>query len=231
MLDPVFSVGDGLDGLRVAIAALALAASVAYFGFMQLPRSAVRTLAKTLCFSTLSFLPLTFLLAYPEPLAGLIALSLALVLSALGDMFLALGEERRLFVAGLSSFLMAHVVYVAGFIPFIAAPSVEALVVMLACGAAALGLVAWLWPRLGGLRLPVLAYFGIIMVMVAGSLSVPMASPWLGAGAVIFAVSDSLIAARKFMSPFPFANELVWGTYVVAQFLITASMLEILLPG
>jgi hypothetical protein len=31
------------------------------------------------------------------------------------------------------------------------------------------------------------------------------------------------------MAPFAFVNELVWGTYVVAQFLITGSMLEILL--
>jgi len=229
--EPAFSVGDGLDGLRVAIVALALATSAAYFGFMQLPRSAVRTLAKTVCFSILSLLPLTYLLAYPAHLAGLIALSLALVLSALGDMFLALGEERRFFVAGLSSFLVAHGVYIAGFIPFLGAPSMEALFVMAACGAVALVLVARLWPLLGGLRLPVLAYFGIIMTMVAGSLSIPVASPWLGVGAIIFAVSDSLIAVRKFMGSFPFVNELVWGTYVVAQFLISAAMLEILLVG
>jgi len=229
MLDPVFSVGDGLDGLRVAIAALALAASVAYFGFMQMPRSALRTLAKTICFSLLSFLPLTYLAVFPDQIAGVIALSLALFLSAIGDMFLAVGDERRFFVAGLSSFLLAHVVYIGGFIPFIQAPTQYALVLMIVCAVAAFALVARLWPRLGGLRLPVLAYFVIIMVMVGGSLSIPMASLWLPAGAVIFAVSDSLIAVRKFVAPFAFVNELVWGTYVVAQFLITTSMLEILL--
>ena len=229
--DPAFSVGDGLDGLRVAIVALALAASVAYFGFMQLPRSALRTLAKTACFSILSLLPLTYLLAFPAHLAGLIALSLALVLSAIGDMFLALGEERRVFVAGLSSFLLAHVVYVAGFFPFLDVPSTEALVLQAACVTAALALVARLWPRLGALRLPVLAYFGIIMVMVCGSLSVPEASVWLPVGAIIFAVSDSLIAVRKFGRGFAFANELVWATYVVAQFLITGAMLALLLAA
>lgn len=229
MLDPVFCVGDGLDGVRVAIAAFALAASVAYFGFMQMPRSAVRTLAKTVCFSLLSLLPLTYLTAVPSQLAGLIALSLALVLSAIGDMFLSLGEARRHFIAGLSSFLLAHVAYIAGFVPFIDVPSTEALVAMAACGAASAVLVARLWPRLGGLRLPVLAYFGIILVMVAGSLSIPSASAWLGIGAVIFAVSDSLIAVRKFMAPFPLVNEWVWGTYAAAQFLITGAMLHLLL--
>ena len=229
MLDQVFSVGDGLDGVRVGISALALAASVAYFGFMQMPRSALRTLAKTICFSLLSFLPLTYLAVFPDQIAGLIALSLALLLSAIGDMFLAVGDERRFFVAGLSAFLLAHVVYIGGFIPFIEAPTQYALVLMLVCAAAAFTLVARLWPRLGGLRLPVLTYFVIIMVMVGGSLSIPMASVWLPAGAVIFAVSDSLIAVRKFGAPFAFVNELVWGTYVVAQFLITTSMLEILL--
>ena len=94
MLDPFFSVGDGLDGVRVGIAALSLAASVAYFGFMQRARSAHRTLAKTICFSFLSFLPLTYLPVFPDELAGLIALSLALVLSAIGDMFLAVGDEH-----------------------------------------------------------------------------------------------------------------------------------------
>jgi uncharacterized membrane protein YhhN len=229
MLDPFFSVGEGLDGVRVGIAALSLAASVAYFGFMQRARSAHRTLAKTICFSFLSFLPLTYLPVFPDELAGLIALSLALVLSAVGDMFLAVGDERKFFIAGLSAFLLAHGVYIAGFVPFIEVPSLEGVVLMVICAVAALSLVARLWPRLGRLRLPVLAYFGIIMVMVGGSLSIPMASVWLPVGAVIFAVSDSLIAVRKFMAPFAFVNELVWGTYVVAQFLITGSMLEILL--
>lgn len=229
MLDPFFSVGDGLDGVRVGIAALSLSASVAYVGLIQRPRSAVRTLAKTVCFSFLSFLPLTYLTVFPDQIAGLIALSLALVLSAIGDMFLALGDERKFFVAGLSAFLLAHVVYIVGFVPFIDIPSLERVMPMVVCAAAALSLVARLWPHLGRLRLPVLAYFGVIMVMVAGSLSIPMASVWLPLGAVIFALSDSLIAVRKFMAPFAFVNELVWGTYVVAQFLITGSMLEILL--
>jgi uncharacterized membrane protein YhhN len=144
-------------------------------------------------------------------------------------MFLAVGDERKFFIAGLSAFLLAHGVYIAGFVPFIEVPSLEGVVLMVICAVAALSLVARLWPRLGRLRLPVLAYFGIIMVMVGGSLSIPMASVWLPVGAVIFAVSDSLIAVRKFMAPFAFVNELVWGTYVVAQFLITGSMLEILL--
>lgn len=229
MLDPFFSVGDGLDGVRVGIAALSLAASVAYFGLMQTERSVVRTLAKTVCFSLLSFLPLTYLSVVPDHIAGLIALSLALFLSAVGDMFLALGDERKFFVAGLSAFLLAHVVYIVGFVPFIEVPSLERVMLVVVCAAAALSLVARLWPQLGALRLPVLAYFGIIMVMVGGSLAIPMASFWLPVGAVIFAVSDSLIAVRKFMAPFAFVNELVWGTYVVAQFLITGSMLEILL--
>jgi uncharacterized membrane protein YhhN len=221
--------GDGLDALRLVIVGASLAAGLAYFGIMRGPVSVLRTVAKTMAIAVLALLPLTYLGAFPQQVPGLLLLALALGLSALGDMFLALGEARRPFVAGLASFLLAHVVYVVGFLPFVDVPSPAAVAAMAACGGAALVLVLRLWPRLGGLRLPVLAYFVVIMTMVAGSLSVPSAGLALSLGAVIFAVSDSLIAVRKFLAPFRFVNDLVWLTYVVAQFLITGAMLQLLL--
>jgi uncharacterized membrane protein YhhN len=51
----------------------------------------------------------------------------------------------------------------------------------------------------------------------------------LGAGAMLFAFSDSLIAVRKFLTPFPGIHEAVWATYAVAQFMICLSVLEALL--
>lgn len=227
----LLGIGDGLDELRFAIAAVSLVSGLAYFWFMRGPTSAVRTVAKTVVIAVLALLPLTYVEAFPQQVPGLVLLSLALGLSALGDMFLALGEGRGPFVAGLSSFLLAHVVYVVGFMPFLDTPSPGGLSVMAGCGIAAVALVARLWPRLGALRLPVFAYFGVIMTMVAGSLSVPAAGLALPLGAVMFAVSDSLIAVRKFLTPFPFVNDLVWLTYVVAQFLITGAMLQLLLAA
>ena len=229
--DALFSIGDGLDPLRVAVAAVSLAASVAYFGFLQLGMSPVRTGAKTVVFAVLAILPLLYLPGHPERQLALFLLAAALVLSALGDFFLALEEQGKFFVLGLGSFLFAHVVYVIGFIPYLGAPSMEALVAMAACGGAATTLVFRLWPRLGSMRVPVLAYFAVIMVMVFCALSMPHASVALGLGAVTFALSDSLIAVRKFMRPFAGVNEAIWLTYIVAQFLITGAMLSLVLAN
>lgn len=228
--EALFSIGDGLDPLRVTVAVLSVAAAVAYFGFLQLGTSPVRTGAKTVVFSVLAILPLLYLPAYPDKTVALFLLAAALVLSALGDFFLALEERGKFFVLGLGSFLLAHVVYVIGFLPFLGVPSMEALVAMAACGVAATTLVIRLWPRLGSMRVPVLAYFAVIMVMVFCALSVPGASLALGLGAIIFALSDSLIAVRKFMRPFAGVNEAIWLTYIVAQFLITVAMLALVLP-
>jgi len=229
--DALFSIGDGLDPLRIAVAAVSLAASVAYFGFLQLGRSPLRTGAKTVVFAVLAILPLLYLPGHPERQLALFLLAAALVLSALGDFFLALEEQGKFFVLGLGSFLLAHVVYVIGFIPYLGAPSMEALVAMAACGGAATTLVFRLWPRLGSMRVPVLAYFAVIMVMVFCALSMPQASVALGLGAVIFALSDSLIAVRKFMRPFAGVNEAIWLTYIVAQFMITGAMLSLVLAN
>jgi uncharacterized membrane protein YhhN len=229
--DALFSIGDGLDALRLLIAALSVAASVAYFGFLQLETSLARTSAKTVVFAVLAILPLLYLPSFPDKSLALILLAAALFLSALGDFFLALEEQGKFFVLGLGSFLLAHVVYVIGFIPYLGAPSMEALVAMAACGGAATTLVIRLWPKLGSMRMPVLAYFAVIMVMVVCALSVPQASVALGLGAVTFALSDSLIAVRKFMRPFAGVNEAIWVTYIIAQFLITGAMLSLVLAA
>jgi uncharacterized membrane protein YhhN len=229
--DALFSIGDGLDALRLLIAALSVAASVAYFGFLQLETSLARTSAKTVVFAVLAILPLLYLPSFPDKSLALILLAAALFLSALGDLFLALEAQGKFFVLGLGSFLLAHVVYVIGFIPYLGAPSMEALVAMAACGGAATTLVIRLWPKLGSMRMPVLAYFAVIMVMVVCALSVPQASVALGLGAVTFALSDSLIAVRKFMRPFAGVNEAIWVTYIIAQFLITGAMLSLVLAA
>jgi uncharacterized membrane protein YhhN len=69
------------------------------------------------------------------------------------------------------------------------------------------------------------------MCMVAAALSAREATGLLGMGAVLFAFSDSLIAVRKFLRPFPFINEAVWVTYCAAQFMITLALLSMLVPS
>ncbi|HEX5692350.1 MAG TPA: lysoplasmalogenase, partial [Roseiflexaceae bacterium] len=220
MLDEILVRGDGLDALRVAMVALALGVSVAYLGLLNGTASPRRTAVKTAAVAILSGLPLTLLGTPNAPAVPLLLLALALALSALGDFFLALKDQGRFFVPGLGSFLGAHVAYLIAFLQYANWPGSVALAVIAAALVAAGLVLARIAANLGRLRVPVFAYFAVIMTMVAAALSISEASWILGAGAVVFAVSDSMIAIRKFATPFAFINEAVWITYVAAQFMI-----------
>lgn len=229
MLDEILARADGLDAPRYGIVALSLAVSVAYLGLLTGEATRLRTVVKTAAIAILTSLPLTFLSTPNAPVAGLLLLALALALSALGDFFLALKDQGRFFVPGLASFLAAHVAYVFAFLPYASLPSGMALVAIIVALTAAGLLIARIAPNLGRLRAPVFAYFAVIMAMVAAALAIREASWILGAGAVTFALSDSLIAIRKFRAPFPFIHEAVWITYIAAQFMITAGFLSLIL--
>jgi uncharacterized membrane protein YhhN len=229
MLDEILNRGDGLDALRVAIAALSCAVSVAYFAVLDREAGPLRTGMKTASILILSALPLTYLGTPNAPVLPLLLLALALVLSALGDFFLALEDQSRFFVPGLGSFLAAHVAYIAAFALYASGLSGIGMALLVAALVAAGLLLARIAPKLGRLRVPVFAYFAVIMTMVAASLSIAEASWILPAGAVIFALSDSLIAVRKFWAPFALINEAVWITYIAAQFMIVAAYLTLIL--
>ena len=120
---------------------------------------------------------------------------LALVLSLAGDVFLMLPRER-LFVAGLASFLLGHVGYIAGFGVAQAWPVVLAVVpISLAVG---VPIVRKVERALLG---PVLAYMVVITVMVACALG--SGDAIAAAGAVAFYASDALIAYNRFVFPEP----------------------------
>src|SRR5215212_8781314 len=90
---------------------------------------------------------------------GLI-LAISLLFSTLGDLFLAVNEER-LFVFGLGSFLIAHLLYTLLFVrnwpkPLNATAGRKVLAGLLIIFSAAM--LAWLWPSLGDLKLPVEVY-------------------------------------------------------------------------
>jgi uncharacterized membrane protein YhhN len=228
MWEHLFARNDGLDTTRLVIAGTSLAVSLAYVAFAGRESSPFRTLLKTLSIGVLAALPWTYLgTTGANPL---FVLSLALALSSLGDLLLALKDQQRFFVMGLGAFLLAHVAYLAAFLPHASTSRSMALVVIAPTVAAAGVFLAHLLPRLGKMRLPVIAYFAVIMAMTAAALSIPDASWLLGAGAIVFALSDSLIAVRKFLTPFPGINIAVWTTYVAAQFMMTFAFLDLIVP-
>ncbi|MGH9136231.1 MAG: lysoplasmalogenase [Acidimicrobiales bacterium] len=161
----------------------------------------------------------------PTARAWLVA---ALALSTVGDVFLMLRptafatQASRQFVAGLASFLLAHVAYIAGFqvdgtelvpLGFPAAVLLVALV-----GRPLIASARRSEPELVG---PVAAYVVVIAVMVATAIGT---GDWrAGVGAVVFATSDSLIARERFVAATRWGPLAIIVTYHIAQALLLLS--------
>ncbi len=153
------------------------------------------------------------------------AIVAGLACSLAGDIFLMLPRDR--FMAGLGSFLVAHLAYVVAFTSGVPLGTAPALAVPL--GVLAIPLLWQLWPRLGSLRTPVLFYTGAILVMVwqavAWRWTVPTPGSALAAGgALLFMTSDAVLALNRFRRPFGSAQTLIMSTYVAAQALIACSV-------
>lgn len=146
----------------------------------------------------------------------------ALLLSALGDVFLDLSGEQW-FVYGLGSFLIAHLFYLTLFVRQwrrrLAASAARSIVAALFVVFAA-AMFTGLWPRLGEMRLPVAAYMCALTCMSVAAALAGFRAWWVVVGAALFMLSDSLIAVAKFMSPLTLSGYLIWATYYVAQVLI-----------
>lgn len=147
-----------------------------------------------------------------------------LVFSLAGDVFLMLPSDQ--FVAGLASFLVAHLLYIAAFARHGGGlRDVAAAAVFLVAGA----MLSIIWPQLGELRIPVIVYVCVIATMawqaVARWHRLGAADAKLAAmGALSFLVSDSALALRKFRGDFAGSAVLVLGTYWLAQWWIAKSV-------
>jgi len=159
----------------------------------------------------------------------------ALACCLLGDVLLMLPKD--LFVPGLVSFLAGHVLFIVGFLqppsppgnpPFAFSTTglAVAAVVVVAAAAAPLSLVFRSLARDGHseLYVPVAVYFGAIATMAVLALNVGV--PAAAAGAVLFVVSDTVLALRRFVGPFRHGNVVVHVTYHLAQGLLVLSLLD-----
>jgi uncharacterized membrane protein YhhN len=159
----------------------------------------------------------------PDPYFWLILAGL--LFSAAGDVFLMLPKDR--FVPGLVSFLVAHLLYIAAFSApagFLAAPWL-ALPYLLGAGL----LLLVLLPKTGRLALPVVVYSMALAVMGWQAASrwqhlQDDASFYAMIGAVLFLVSDGVLAFNRFVRPFRAAELVLLTTYFAAQYLIALSV-------
>ncbi len=159
----------------------------------------------------------------PPPYRALVLAGLAC--SLVGDVFLMLPVKR--FAAGLASFLVAHVCYVAAFAS--ASPARAPLLLLAAAVAIGAAVTVPLWPYLGRYRLPVAVYVGALVAVLwqsagwaarTGAVNARLAA----LGAVLFTASDAVLAHNRFRRPFRAAQGVILSTYFIAQGLIAGSV-------
>ncbi len=157
---------------------------------------------------------------------------IGLVLGAVGDVAL-LGKSQRAFLGGLTAFLLGHLAYVIACIHLVGPGETLGLAGAYAVAPVVVGLGAlvWLWPRLGSMRVPVIAYVATIIAMVVAAIAVGRCDALparnrelLVAGAALFFASDLAVARDKFVGA-AFVNR-AWGLpcYYAGQLLIAWSL-------
>lgn len=151
----------------------------------------------------------------------------AQVFGWMGDLLL-LPKQRAIFLLGMMSFMLGHLVLVGAFItytPFNAVMGAGAVACLTALGA---WLHNWVIPHVpSSLKLPVRLYVAIISIMVAAAAGTLDANPhpWLlGAGTTLFYLSDICVARQRFVQP-SFVNQaLGLPLYYAAQLMLAASV-------
>lgn len=200
-----------------------LAAAVYGFALLTKPVSGPRTLIKAgavACIAAVSFV-----------LGGPWLLTLPLLLSAAGDAFMA-GEPKRWLPFGLACFLVAHLLYVALFahnnLRLSELTEFPRWALVLCTLAAAVLILRALWGGLGRMREAVVIYVVVIVMMVAMAFTLPWTRSAAMIGAVLFMISDSILAFRLFRGGGPnmTADLAVWWFYWAAQALIARAFLH-----
>jgi uncharacterized membrane protein YhhN len=162
-------------------------------------------------------------------LLGLYALSQRAWIAGAGLLFCALGDVllEIVFVYGMAAFAIGHLFYIAAFAEWgrvlgLNKRDFPVVILVLIVSAA---LLLWLISGMGDLLIPALLYQAIITVMVCAAF-VAKAPMLARLGAVMFMLSDTLIAAGRFAdADIPPGS--VWVTYALAQIMIAWGMSRI----
>ncbi|UYM18476.1 lysoplasmalogenase [Endozoicomonas euniceicola] len=156
------------------------------------------------------------------------AMVVALLFSAGGDILLSFSHGSRhssdLFLAGLGSFLMAQLVYAGLFWTHrTSGPGRVGLVIFAFVFMSVAGLLVV--PYTGDMQAPVMAYILAIGAMLMGAAICDRPVNRLFAGALLFALSDLVIAVNKFIMPFAWSGIVIMATYYMAQYFIVVGVL------
>jgi uncharacterized membrane protein YhhN len=155
---------------------------------------------------------------------GRVWLGLGLLAGSAGDAFLALQPTQQ--ALGILAFGIGHLIYIGLFADQLrrkgnrGLPGYLATLVLIVFGAV---MLLALQPHFGDLRIAASVYNGIILVMAALAL-IGRAPPLATLGALLFVVSDSVLAWRMFAGMLDWAGPVVWVCYFGGQALIALGL-------
>lgn len=161
----------------------------------------------------------------------------AIIFSWLGDVSLMFQHSGEIyFMIGLGSFLIAHTGYILAYPQYIEKETgnglhgIQKFRFSFPIVLAGTGLITILYAHLGSLQIPVIVYAVVLVIMTLQALFrygyTNAVSFWfVFIGALLFMISDSLIAVNKFLSPFELSGVAIMTTYILAQFLIVRGLL------
>ncbi len=158
-------------------------------------------------------------------------LSLALLLSWFGDVALLYQSNQTYFMLGLGLFLLAHITYVVVLKRSVFQPIQLNIQKVLPFAIYTLILFAILLPNAGGLTIPIFIY-GIVISVMAGTArlreGVTSQESYRLAmyGALLFLLSDSILAINKFYMEIPIPGLWIMSTYAGAQLLLVLGILK-----
>ena len=144
----------------------------------------------------------------------------AVIFSGLGDIALDL-DRKKYFIFGLGFFLISHVFYIFTFLS-IKKPDLSNRGRLLIIAGLLSIMVYLIHDKLGALTIPVFLYMAVIATM--ASIASLTSGPGVFWGAVIFMLSDSMIAINKFVHPLGGFSIMIIITYYIAQYVIVTGL-------
>jgi uncharacterized membrane protein YhhN len=151
-----------------------------------------------------------------------------LAFCCVGDAFLIWQSSKRMFLAGMASFSIGHIVYLIGFgfKPFGLKELVFCLFIILAV------FPSVVYPCLKGVMVPAVTFYSFLLLLGSWRAlarfslkddEIPWRKIYAAVGTVLFVLSDTVLAVNKFCTPFSFARVIVMSLYYGAQCCIALS--------
>lgn len=190
------------------------------------------------CFLKPALIPLLSLGAYfyrRFPTQNL--LLCALLFSWIGDVILLFADLGEIyFILGLVSFLISHILYCILFNKQTKG-KIKRNVTLFGIGSIGIalylvGMLSLLLPTLGDLKIPVTVYASVISLMLLFAFNGYLVwkkpgNIYVVSGAIIFVLSDSILAINKFYFSFEKSSFFIMLTYLMAQYLIVVGILKL----